>query len=261
MRRLSGLRFPTPSPARGEGVIAPSMTALPQLLLLPGLLNDAELWRDQISGLSDVARCHVPDLTQGETLRELAETVLADAEPTFAVAGFSMGGYVAQEIARIAPQRIERLALLDTSIRLDSPERAAQRRALNSAARKGGTFLGIGQAILKSYVDPSHLDDTELTGRIIAMTQRLGREVFLRQNSLEREDGEAALKALRVPLTIICGETDQITPAAGHREMAKAIGCSHLLVIPQTGHMTPMEAPGPVNGALRHWLARPAGQR
>jgi pimeloyl-ACP methyl ester carboxylesterase len=105
------------------------------------------------------------------------------------------------------------------------------------------------------------LDDTELTGRIIAMTQRLGREVFLRQNSLEREDGEAALKALRVPLTIICGETDQITPAAGHREMAKAIGCSHLLVIPQTGHMTPMEAPGPVNGALRHWLARPAGQR
>lgn len=237
------------------------MTALPQLILLPGLLNDAELWRDQVSGLSDVARCHVPDLTQGETLRELAETVLADAEPTFALAGFSMGGYVAQEIARIAPQRIERLALLDTSIRVDTPDRAARRKALNDAARRPGEFIGISEAILKSYVDPSHLDDVDLTGRIIAMTQRLGREVFLRQNSLEREDGEAALKALRVPLTIICGETDQITPAAGHSQMAKAIGCSHLLVIPQTGHMTPMEAPGPVNGALRHWLERPAGKR
>jgi len=238
------------------------MTApLPQLILLPGLLNDAELWRDQISGLADIARCWVPDLAPYATLREMADSVLAQAEPTFAVAGFSMGGYVAQEIARIAPERIERLALLDTSIRVDTPERAAQRKALNKAAAKGGTFLGVGQAIMKSYVDASRLDDADLTGRIVDMTQRLGREVFLRQNSLEREDGEAALKALRVPLVIICGENDQITPAAGHREMAWAIGCSHLVVIPNAGHMTPMEAPGPVNGALRHWLQRPAGQR
>ena len=114
---------------------------------------------------------------------------------------------------------------------------------------------------MKSYIDASRLDDIDLTTRIVDMTQRLGREVFLRQNSLEREDGEAALRALRVPLVIIVGENDQITPASGHREMAEAIGCSHLVVIPNTGHMTPMEAPGPVNGALRHWLARPFGQR
>lgn len=238
------------------------MTApLPQLILLPGLLNDAELWRDQISGLADVARPWVPDLTPYATIREMAESVLAQAAPSFALAGFSMGGYVAQEIARRAPQQIERLALLDTSIRVDTPERAAQRRALNKAASKGGTFLGVGQAIMKSYIDASRLDDADLTARIVDMTQRLGREVFLRQNSLEREDGEAALRALRVPLVIIVGENDQITPAAGHREMAEAIGCSHLVVIPNTGHMTPMEAPGPVNGALRHWLARPLGQR
>jgi len=230
---------------------------LPQLILLPGLLNDAELWRDQIAGLADVARPYVPDLTRGETIRELAQSVLDEAEPTFALAGFSMGGYVAQEIARIAPQRIARLALLDTSIRVDPPERAARRRALTEAARKPGAFLGISHAILKSYIDPSRLSDAELTGRITAMTLRLGREVFIRQNSLPREDGEAALRALRVPLLILCGETDQITPAAGHRAMAEAIGCSHLLVIPKAGHMTPMEAPGPVNGALRHWLSRP----
>jgi len=229
----------------------------PQIILLPGLLNDAELWRDQIAGLADVARPYVPDLTRGETIRELAQSVLDEAEPTFALAGFSMGGYVAQEIARIAPERIERLALLDTSIRVDAPDRAARRRALTEAARKPGAFIGISHAILKSYVDASRLSDVDLTSRIVAMTQRLGREVFIRQNGLERADGEAALKALRVPLLILCGENDQITPAAGHREMARAIGCSHLLVIPQAGHMTPMEAPGPVNGALRHWLSRP----
>jgi pimeloyl-ACP methyl ester carboxylesterase len=229
---------------------------LPQLLLLPGLLNDAALWRDQISGLADVARCQVADLTQGETLRELAEQVLADAEPTFALAGFSMGGYVAQEIARIAPERIQRLALIDTSIRVDGPERAAQRRATNAAAQRPGAFLGIADRLMASYVDASRLDDKDLTGRIQAMTQRLGRDVFLRQNSLPREDGQAALRALRCPIVILCGEHDAITPLAGQRDMAAAIGCSHLVVIPNAGHMTPMEAPGAVNGALRHWLAR-----
>jgi len=231
-------------------------TALPQLLLLPGLLNDAELWRDQVSGLADVARCQVPDLTQGESIRELAQQVLADAESSFALAGFSMGGYVAQEIARLAPERIQRLALIDTAIRVDTPERAAQRRATNFAAQRPGAFLGIADRLMASYVDPSRLDDKDLTGRIQAMTQRLGREVFVRQNSLPRVDGQAALRALRCPIVIICGEHDVITPLAGQRDMAHAIGCSHLVVIPNAGHMTPMETPGAVNGALRHWLAR-----
>lgn len=229
---------------------------LPQLILLPGLLNDAELWRDQVDGLADVARCQVADLTHGESLRQLAEQVLADAEPTFALAGFSMGGYVAQEIARIAPERIARLALIDTAIRADTPERAAQRRAVNAAANHEGAFLGVADRLMASYVDASRLDDKDLTGRIQAMTQRLGREVFLRQNGLAREDGAAALRALRCPIVIICGEHDAITPLAGQHEMAHAIGCSHMAIIPNAGHMTPMEAPEAVNAALRRWLAR-----
>jgi len=229
---------------------------LPQLLLLPGLLNDAELWRDQVTGLADVARCRVADLTRGESLRDLAEQVLVEAEPTFALAGFSMGGYVAQEIARIAPGRIERLALIDTAIRADTPERAAQRRAVNAAASHKGAFLGVADRLMASYVDPSRLADKDLTGRIQAMTQRLGRDVFLRQNGLAREDGAAALRALRCPIVIICGEHDAITPLAGQHEMARAIGCTHMVVIPNAGHMTPMEAPQAVNAALRRWLAR-----
>jgi len=229
---------------------------LPQLILLPGLLNDAELWRDQISGLADAARCQVADLTRGQTLRELAEQVLANAEPTFALAGFSMGGYVAQEIARIAPERLQRLALIDTAIRPDTPERAAQRRAVNAAASREGAFLGIADRLMASYVDASRLDDKDLTARIQAMTQRLGREVFLRQNALPREDGAAALRSLRCPIVIICGEHDAITPLPGQHEMARAIGCSHMVIIPNAGHMTPMEAPEAVNAALRRWLAR-----
>jgi pimeloyl-ACP methyl ester carboxylesterase len=115
--------------------------------------------------------------------------VLAQAEPTFALAGFSMGGYVAQEIARIAPERIARLALIDTAIRADTPERAAQRRAVNAAAGHEGAFLGVADRLMASYVDASRLDDKDLTGRIQAMTQRLGREVFLRQNGLPARTG------------------------------------------------------------------------
>jgi pimeloyl-ACP methyl ester carboxylesterase len=233
-------------------------SSLPQLILLPGLLNDAELWRDQISGLADVARPVVADLTRGETIGALAASVLAIAEPSFALAGFSMGGFVAQEIARIAPERIQRLALLDTAIRADTPERAARRVALDAAARRPGAFLGISDRILTSYIDPSRLTDAELTGRIQAMTQRLGRDVFLRQNSLARADGEAALRALRCPILILAGETDQITPLAGQQAMARAIPGAHLRIIAGAGHMTPMEAPDAVTQALRHWLAIPA---
>ncbi len=189
-------------------------------------------------------------------MEALAECVLAEAPPRFALAGFSFGGYVAQEIARAAPSRIERLALLDTAIRVDTPERAAFRRSLTKAARAPGRFQGITDRMLASYVDASRLDDAELTGRIKAMTQRLGREVFVRQNEIERRDGEAALRALRCPILIICGEHDQITPLADMRELANILPGAEFVVIPGSGHLTPMEAPDAVNGALRRWLAR-----
>jgi pimeloyl-ACP methyl ester carboxylesterase len=231
------------------------MQTLPTLLLLPGLLNDAELWRDQIAALSDVAECRVPDLTQGETLEALAEGVLAGAPPRFALAGFSFGGYVAQEIARLAPERIDRLALLDTAIRVDTPERAVFRRGLTKAARMDGKFQGIADRMLASYIDHSRLSDAELTGRIKSMTQRLGREVFIRQNEIERRDGEAVLRALTCPILILCGENDEITPLADMRAIADFLPGASFVAIRGTGHLTPMEKPEAVNNALRDWLA------
>jgi pimeloyl-ACP methyl ester carboxylesterase len=228
----------------------------PQLILLPGLLCDADLWRDQIADLSDLADCHVADLTRGETLSDLAETVLAEAAPTFALAGFSLGGYVAQEIARQAPDRIERLALIDTSIRPDSPERAAARRSLIATARLPGQFKGITDRMLPTYVHPSRLSDRDLIGRIRAMNERLGREVFIRQNALDRPDGEAVLRSLRCPVLVVCGEQDALTPLADHQEMAAMLHNAELVVIKDSGHMTPMEQPQAVTQALRQWLAR-----
>ena len=229
----------------------------PQLLLLPGLLNDADLWRDQIAGLSDIADCVVPDLTQLDTLSALARSVLAAAAPSFALAAFSFGGYVAQEILRQAPERVERLALLDTAIRIDTPQRAMQRRALNKAAAADGHFLGMTERMLHTYIDPSRFEDQALVSRIQAMTERLGRQVFLRQNSVEREDGEAVLRSYSGPKLILCGEHDALTPLATHQEMA-AIAGAPLVVIPGSGHMTPMEKPQAVTAALRDWMLRPA---
>lgn len=228
---------------------------LPDLVLIPGLLNDADLWRDQVAALSSVAACRVADITRGETLRGLAEDVLADAPPLFALAGFSLGGYVAQEVMRVAPERVTRFALLDTSIRADTPARAAERQALNRAARIPGRFHGFGDRLLATYLHPSHLDDATIVDRIRDMTRRLGPETFLRQNAIERKDGEAVLRSLSCPTLILCGEDDLLTPISEHRAMARLVRHAVLVVVAQSGHMTPIEKPDVVSAALRDWLA------
>lgn len=231
------------------------MTALADLVLIPGTLNDADLWRDQIAGLRDVAACRVADITGGESLRALADAVLAEAPDRFALAGFSLGGQVAQEIIRVAPGRVERLALLDTSIEGDSPLRIAQRAALQKSARGPGRFQGFSDRVLVDYLDPSHLADEAIVGRIRAMTERLGKEVFLRQISLDRADGADALARYPGPVLILCGENDRLTPLADHREMASLPERARLVIVPGSGHMTPIERPDDVTAALRQWLA------
>lgn len=232
------------------------MSALrPDLVLLPGLLNDAELWRAQLADLSDLAQCHVGDYSHAETMRAAAERVLEMAPPRFALAGFSLGGYVAQEILRIAPQRVQRLALLDTSCLPDTPARAQQRRAQEAAVRKGA-FHGFGEALARAYLDASHHHDAALVARIRAMTQRLGAEVFLRQSGFAREDGSELLRAFSHPSLVLCGEHDGITPPALHERMTALLPDAVLVQVPRAGHLTPLEQPEQVSAAMRAWLLR-----
>jgi pimeloyl-ACP methyl ester carboxylesterase len=226
-----------------------------ELILMPGLLNDADLWSDQIGALSRVAECRVADISWQESLEEMADSVLADAGPRFAIAGFSLGGYVAQEIARRAPQRVSRLALLDTSIRADTSERAASRRTLNHIAGLPGRFHGFGDRLLSTYLDSSHLAREDIVSRVRAMTERLGPDVFVRQNSVARKDGEDLLRSLACPLLILCGENDTLTTAEEHREMAALARQAQLVIVPESGHLTPLEAPDLVTQALLTWLA------
>ncbi|WP_426703264.1 alpha/beta fold hydrolase [Rhodanobacter sp. Col0626] len=226
----------------------------PSLILLPGFLCDEELWRDQLSGLANIADGRVADLGHGDSIAGLARQVLATAPPRFALAGFSFGGYVAQEIARQAPQRIQRLALLDTSFRADTPQRIAQRRAANTTVSLPGEFRGMTEQLLPSFIAADRLHDAPLVRRIHAMTLRQGREVFVRQNAMLREDGAATLRSLTCPVLILCGRHDVLTPPALHGEMAALMPQARLVVVEDSGHMSPMEQPAAVTQAMREWL-------
>lgn len=230
--------------------------ALPQLILIPGRLNDGGLWQHQVAALTDVCRPVVADVTRGRSFAELAASVLAMAEDRFALAGFSFGGIVAMEMVRQASDRISRLALLDTTMMPDTPESLAARRKTADMAERSTRFHGFSDQLAGTYLAPQNRDNTDLVGEIRTMTERLGVEVFARQSRLPRPDNRAALAALTCPAVVACGEEDVLTPPESHREMAALIPGADLVMIPDAGHMTPLEQPEAITALLRDLLAR-----
>jgi pimeloyl-ACP methyl ester carboxylesterase len=236
------------------------MTAKTPLVLVPGLLCDEDLWADQARGLADLAEIEVTRAqTRHDSLPAIAAEILAAAPPRFALAGLSMGGYVAFEIVRQAPARVTRLALLDTSARPDTPEQTARRRGLIELAQKG-RFKGVTPKLLPLLVHPDRLEDKPLVARILAMAEHVGRDGFLSQQRaiIARPDSRPLLKSIRVPTMVLCGRQDQITPLAMSEEMAVAVADASLRVIEHCGHLSTMERPEQVTRALRHWLAQSA---
>ena len=232
-----------------------SAAAKTPLVLLPGLLCDRALWAPQLAALGDIAEARVADLTRDESLPAMAARVLAEAPARFALAGLSMGGYLAQEIMRRSPERVLRLALLDTSARADTPERLAQRRGLMELAQKG-EFKGITPRLLPQWIHPDHLGDHVLVTTVMEMTQRVGRDAYLSQMQaiMARPDSREDLGRIRVPTLVLCGREDQSTPLVLHEEIAARIPGARLAVIERCGHLSTLEQPAAVNAALRSWL-------
>lgn len=227
------------------------------LVLLPGLLCDRALWQAQLDDLGGVADCLVADLTRQDSMAAMAADVLAAAPARFALAGLSMGGFVAFEIMRQAPERVTRLALLDTRAQRDTPRETRRRQDLLALTRRG-RFKGVTPRLMPLLLHPDRLEDTALTEAVAAMAGRVGPEAFLRQQTaiMGRPDSVPTLPAIACPTLVLCGRQDALTPLERHQEMAAGIPGAELAVIEDCGHLATMERPESVNAAMRAWLAR-----
>ena len=227
------------------------------LVLLPGLLCDAALWEPQLSDLADIADFFVADLTEHETMQEMAAGVLRDSPwKEFALAGLSMGGYVAQEIMRQAPQRVKRLALLDTRAHPDLPEETKRRHQFMKLAQTARGFTPVTHRMLPLMLHESRVKDAALVNIVREMAERTGIEAYIRQQKaiISRPDFRPALARLKCPTLVLCGRQDQLTPPQNSEEMAAAIPGAKLVIVEACGHMSTLERPQVVNKALRKWL-------
>ncbi|MGB9154267.1 MAG: alpha/beta fold hydrolase [Alphaproteobacteria bacterium] len=225
------------------------------LLLIPGMLCDAAVWQNQINHLKNIADCAVTNITKHNHIATIANDVLANAPPQFALAGLSMGGYVSLEIMRQAPGRVLKLAIFDSSARADTPAQQEQRRLLSALAYTG-QFKGVTPRLLARLIHPTRLGDKTLTDTITRMTERVGREAFVNQQTatLNRIDSRPFLPAISCPTVIVCGREDATLPLALSQEIADGIPGSRLEIIEKCGHLSPLEQPEAVNALMRRWL-------
>jgi pimeloyl-ACP methyl ester carboxylesterase len=232
----------------------------PALLLLPGLNCDADVWAGQIAALSGTFKCIVPRYHDLDSIVAMADRVLHDAPPRFALAGHSMGGRVALEVARAAPERVSRLALLDTGFEArpagaQGEQEASRRRHLVAVAQQSG-MRAMGTEWLQGMLHPASAADGVLVERLLAMIERHSAAEHSAQVRalLGRPDATELLPRIRCPTLVACGRQDAWSPLARHEAMAALIPGCQLVVFEQCGHMSTMERPAAVTAALRDWL-------
>lgn len=231
------------------------------VLFLPGLLCDRAVWEAQISALSGRYDCLVADYGAADSLAAMAQRVLAMAPERFVLAGHSMGGRVALEVMRSAPERVTRLSLLDTGyqgrpVGQAGEAEAARRHHLLDIAHSSG-MRAMGREWVQGMVSPERLGDAALIECILEMIERKTPAIFAAQIRalLSRPCAESVLRATRCPTLILCGRLDAWSPLARHEEMARIVQGSRLMVIEGSGHMVTLERPQQVNEALRSWLS------
>ncbi len=226
------------------------------MLLFPGLLCDARLWRDQVEALSDSIACIVADCTQDDSLDAMAQRALAAMPGRFAVAGLSMDGYAAMALLRLAPERLTGLCLMDTSARPDTPEQARRRRGMMALVARGHRFKGVTPRLLPLLLHPDRLGDQAICDEVMAMADRVGQAAYLRQQAaiVARPDSRPDLARVAVPTLAAAGAGDQLTPPELAAEIAALVPGADLQIVERAGHLLPMEQPDAATALLRRWL-------
>ncbi len=232
-------------------------TAPEPLVLVPGLLCSSRLFRPQIAAFGGGREVVVADHTRSHSMEAIANDILAAAPARFALLGLSMGGYIAMAIVRAAPQRVTRVAFLDTTARADPPERATDRRKLIDIARKEGARKVQG-VLMPRLVHPERLGEADLVETLLMMADEVGVDAFARQQEaiIARPDSRPLLATIRCPALALAGEQDLQTPPDVAKEIADGIAGCKLVIVPQCGHLSTLERPEAVNAALKAWLDR-----
>lgn len=235
-----------------------------RVILLPGLASDAALWRHQVPALTHAGHTvHVTDAhARADTLSAMARLVLDEHEGPLVLVGTSMGGILALEVFRQAPQRVAALALLGSSARPDTPEMITLRSAAVLEFEQG-RMDEVLRANVPFAFHPRRQADAALVGDYFEMVRRAGAAQLIQQNRaiMARPDSRPLLRRVRCPVLLVCGDADALTPPESSQEIAAAVPQSELHLLPQCGHLLTWERPDEVNAVLLNWLAgleRPA---
>jgi pimeloyl-ACP methyl ester carboxylesterase len=225
------------------------------LVLIPGLTCTAELYAPQWRALGLERNVMVAEHRLDDSIGAIAARLLAHAPPSFALCGLSMGGYLAFEVVRRAPERVSRLALLDTSAKPPTPESNKLRMDMMTLAEEG-QFERVMAMMWQRLVAPARREDAHLRDIVRRMATETGPEAFVRQQKaiMGRPDSRLDFSAIAVPTLVVVGSEDILTPVAESEEIAAGINGAKLVLIPGCGHLSTLEAPDSVTSALREWL-------
>lgn len=225
----------------------------PHLLLLPGMMCDHRLWDLVLPKLREQTEPVFGDLSNGATIPEMAAGVLAKAPPSFHLCGFSMGGFVAREIALTHPDRVRSLVLINTSARGTTPSDINRRQDMIRMLADR-PYNGITRSNLTRSVHEDRADDTALLDRIQEMAKDLGKEVFLRQLALVRDDGHLELADIACRTLVLFARHDRLRSLDESRALADGIPGARFRIIEDGGHMTPLEHPDILGDILAEWI-------
>ncbi len=229
------------------------------VLLIPGLLNTGALYSGLMYDLSAYYNFTIGDHTKKETISEIAADILNAAPESFILGGLSMGGYIAMEILRQEPERVKGVVFMNTSARADTEAQTERRKAFMKICAMG-RFKGVTKHLLPNLVSAASLENSLISGVVFDMAQEIGRDAFIRQQKaiIHRIDSRKSLKRLNIPVCVIVGSEDKLTPPSRAKEISDCFKNSELHILPDCGHLSPLERPYETAEIIHDFIGRRA---